>query len=33
MAQQYADSAKKYDINKSAEALIAMFNQALESKA
>ena len=33
MAQRYADSASKYDINKSAEALIAMFNQALESKA
>lgn len=33
MAQRYADSARNYDINKSAEALIAMFNQALESKA
>ena len=33
MAQRYADSAKNYDINKSAEALISMFNQALESKA
>ena len=33
MGQLYADSARNYDINKSAEALISMFNQALESKA
>ena len=33
MAQLYADSANKYDINKSAEALIEMFKQALDSKA
>ncbi|MBR3653038.1 MAG: glycosyltransferase [Bacteroidales bacterium] len=33
MAQCYADSARNYDINKSAEALVAMFRQALDSKA
>ena len=33
MAQRYADSARNYDINKSAEALVAMFEQALGSKA
>ena len=32
MAQRYADSVRNYDINKSAEALIAMFNQAMGSK-
>jgi hypothetical protein len=31
MAQRYADSARNYDINKSAEALVAMFEQALGS--
>ena len=33
MAPLYADSARKYDINKSAEALISMFKLALEPKA
>ena len=33
MAQRYADSARNYDINKSAEALVAMFEHALGSKA
>jgi glycosyltransferase involved in cell wall biosynthesis len=33
MAQRYADSVRNYDINKSAEALIAMFNQSMGSKA
>ena len=32
MAQCYADSVRNYDINQSAEALIAMFNQAMGSK-
>ena len=32
MAQRYADSARNYDINKSAEALVAMFEQALGTK-
>jgi len=32
MAQRYADSARNYDINKSAEALVAMFEQALGLK-
>ena len=30
-AQRYADAARNYDINKSAEALIAMFRGALET--
>ena len=33
MAQRYADSARAYDIDKSAEALIAMYRQALTSSA
>lgn len=33
MGQRYADSARNFDINKSAEALVAMFRQALDSKA
>ena len=33
MVPLYADSARKYDINKSAEALISMFKLALEPKA
>ena len=30
-AQRYADAARNYDINQSAEALIAMFRGALET--
>ena len=33
MAQRYADSARNFDINKSADALVAMFNQTLGAKA
>lgn len=32
MAQRYADSARNYDIDKTTEALIGMFRQALDSK-
>ena len=31
MAQRYADAARDYDIDKSIEALVAMFRQALDA--